>query len=412
MGVALRTDVRYNSVVIAARRLAAQPAPAAPSLEALSAAVDVLANEDINGLPTTALGEDLVALRRSIDRLEADFCRRLQRFDRGHGASAEGISTITWLRHNCNLASSDAVQRIGVAEHLGEIPGADEAFRAGQFGFRSASILARCAEQVGAAAVQDVAADLVQMAERLLPDQLRGVACHLRHCVDPDGSLADANDAHLRRWLSISETIDGICFIDGRLDAEGGAMVRTAHNALSTTGHDDRRSPKERRADALVELAARQLQSGELPQVAGQRPHLTVTTCDATLQRGPGSPGAALQWAGVIPAEVARRLACDAALTPMTVDATGTPLSVGRTRRTVPSALRRALVIRDRGCRFPGCDLPADWTDGHHLTHWADGGETRIDNLVLLCRRHHRYVHEQRWRLEGNPADELVAVPP
>jgi hypothetical protein len=78
----------------------------------------------------------------------------------------------------------------------------------------------------------------------------------------------------------------------------------------------------------------------------------------------------------------------------------------------VPSALRRALVIRDRGCRFPGCDLPADWTDGHHLTHWADGGETRLDNLVLLCRRHHRHVHEQRWRLEGNPAGELVAVPP
>jgi hypothetical protein len=385
--------------------------PAAASIEALGAAVDVLANEDINLLHSSALGEDLVALRGCIERLEAEFCRRLQRFDRAHGPAAEGLSAITWLRHNCNLAVSDAAQRVGVAEHLGAVTGAEEAFRDGRFGLRSAATLARCAEKVGAEVVAgDVGRDLLDAALRLHPDPLRHVALHLRHCADPDGALADANDDHARRWLSVSSSIDGIVFVDGRLDAEGGAVLRTALNALDSPG--DGRSPKERRADALVEMAWRQLQVSDHRHAGGQRPHLTLTSCDATLQRQPGSPGAALEWAGVIPAETARRLACDAALTPIAVDSGGAPLNVGRTRRTVPASLRRALVARDHGCRFPGCDLPPEWTDGHHITHWADGGETRLDNLVLLCRRHHRRVHEHRWRLEGNPSGELVAVPP
>jgi predicted restriction endonuclease len=78
----------------------------------------------------------------------------------------------------------------------------------------------------------------------------------------------------------------------------------------------------------------------------------------------------------------------------------------------ISGALRKALVVRDRGCRFPGCDRPPDWTDAHHIQHWADGGETRMENLLLLCRRHHRMVHEEGWRLGWGEQRELVAVPP
>ena len=91
---------------------------------------------------------------------------------------------------------------------------------------------------------------------------------------------------------------------------------------------------------------------------------------------------------------------------------TGEPLSVGRARRTVPPAMRRALALRDKGCRFPGCDRPVEWTDAHHVQHWADDGPTELANLVLLCRRCHRRVHEGRWRLECMEAGELVAAPP
>jgi 5-methylcytosine-specific restriction endonuclease McrA len=88
------------------------------------------------------------------------------------------------------------------------------------------------------------------------------------------------------------------------------------------------------------------------------------------------------------------------------------PLTVGRSTRTVPAAIRRALVVRDRGCRFPGCDRPPAWADAHHLVHWADGGETDLENLVLLCRPHHRIVHEQGWTLGRDDGGDFVVAPP
>jgi predicted restriction endonuclease len=84
----------------------------------------------------------------------------------------------------------------------------------------------------------------------------------------------------------------------------------------------------------------------------------------------------------------------------------------GQTSRSISGSQRKALVVRDKGCRFPGCDRPADWTDAHHLKHWADGGETVMDNLVLLCRRHHRKVHEEGWHLGITPDGEIAVVPP
>jgi hypothetical protein len=119
-----------------------------------------------------------------------------------------------------------------------------------------------------------------------------------------------------------------------------------------------------------------------------------------------------MRWAGAVVAETVRRLACDATASRVTVGPSGEPLDVGRAVRTIPPAMRRALVVRDGGCRFPGCDRPPEWTDGHHLRHWADGGETKLDNLVLLCRRHHRVVHEGRWRLSRGEDGRLVAQPP
>jgi predicted restriction endonuclease len=126
----------------------------------------------------------------------------------------------------------------------------------------------------------------------------------------------------------------------------------------------------------------------------------------ATLTGEPGSRAAELEWSQPIPAETARRIACDCALTPI-VD--GEPHGTGR---VVPGSMKRALVVRDKRCRFPGCDIPAAWTDAHHIRHWADGGPTKLWNLILLCRRHHRLVHEGRWQLVGAGDNQLQAVPP
>jgi len=140
--------------------------------------------------------------------------------------------------------------------------------------------------------------------------------------------------------------------------------VQTALNALSASAAGDQRHAWQRRADALVELARRQLDQGTLPEVAGERPHVTVTASIETLAATPGHPAGDLKAGLPIPAETARRLACDAALTRVLLSSDRQPLDVGRTTRTVPPAIRKALVIRDGGCRFPGCDRPPDCVEG------------------------------------------------
>lgn len=386
----------------------------ARSIAVLAAAVDAIDGELLDGLNAATLGEGLVALRRQIDRLEAAFCRRLRRFDGAQGAAAAGAtSTVAWLRDSCRMSGGGAAARVEVARRLDAVPGAEGALRGGEIGIRHASVLARCVGEVGPVRAGLEGPALLAAAGRVDPDELRRMTQHLRHAVDPAGALADANAEHRRRWLRLSPLSDGALVIDGRLDAEGGATVRAALGAFGAPHAGDERSARERRADALVELSRRQLQGGGLAGGAGGRPHLLVTVPMATLRAEAGAPAAELGGARApVTGETARRLACDAALSAVVVGEGGEPLNAGRTRRTVPPALRRALVVRDRHCRFPGCDRPPEWTDAHHLVHWVDWGKTRLPNLALLCRVHHRLVHEGGWQLEMKANGELRARAP
>jgi hypothetical protein len=376
----------------------------ASAADRLSDAVTAVATEDLSHHTDVALGEDLISIRHSLDRLEAEFGRRVRRFERLKGHLADGaVSIVSWVRYRCRLSAAGAAQRVEIARHLDDLPGAQDAFRAGEIGYGHAAALARTAAEVGPEVAGRMGGDLLHYARRLDPGRLRLVGRHLRHCVDPDGAHRDAQRDHERRYLHVSQTFDGVFVVDGLLDAEGGAVVRTAIDALTMPKSGDEASAAQRRADALVELATRQLGSGGLPSRGGQKPHLTVTVPVATLQRQPGAPGADLAWGGCLPAESALRIACDAALTVVEVDGAGQPLSVGRTKRTIPPAIRRALAVRDKGCRAEGCDRPIEWTDGHHDQHWAEGGPTALSNLVLLCRPHHRMVHKQQRVLRMRP---------
>src|ERR1700686_667640 len=367
----------------------------------LEAAVDARLSENIDNWTAAALGEDLIAQRRQIDRQEADSARKLRRFEELGGDEEDGASPLgSWLRNRCGLASGEAMKRVEVARQLPELPEAEERFRTGELGLSHAAVLARVVTEVGPGAARMASDTLLEAASRLDPTRLRIVGRHLRHCVDPDGALAAALKDHERGSLHLSQTFDGVYIIDGLLDAEGGATLRTALGALSHPVPGDMRSPAERRGDALVELAARQLQSGSLPTAHGQRPHLVLTASVDALAGSPRAMPAELALAGPVHAETARRIACDASSSTVTM-AGSDPLSVGREQRRIPAAGRRALAHRDRGCRFPGCDRPPEWTDGHHVTHWAHGGETSVPNVVLLCRLHHRRVHDEGWSLRA-----------
>ena len=198
--------------------------------------------------------------------------------------------------------------------------------------------------------------------------------------------------------------------LDGLLDAEGGAIITTALNALiGPPARDDSRTAGQRRADALVELA--RPKAGGSTDGAGPRPHLVIRASLETLAGTPGAGAGALDWGGTVPGETVRRLACDAALTRITGKGE-LDLEISRTTRTIPPATRRALAARDQGCVAPGCGRPPQWTDAHHLKHWVEGGETTMTNLVLLCRRHHRMVHEEGWALRHATGNQWLLTRP
>ena len=392
--------------------------------ERLQDAVDALVDEPVDSFSTHALGEDLIDLRRAIDRLEAEFLRRLDHFDRGHGAMAdEAGSTVSWVRDHCAMTWKAGAYRARLARTFAELPATLDSARSGRASLGNVTMIAQLANEVGVEQVAPLEHILVGAAETLDLAAMRTLSQAARIRLDPDGVLAEDNRAHERRWFECEQSYGGEWFLRGQLDAESGALVKAAIDALAHgLNPGETRSGSQRRADALVDMAATQLRCGDHRDVHGQRPHLTVTVSAATLA-GADAP-AELSGVGPIHPETARRIACDAVRTVVTVappgadDAAWTslrprmnPLSVGRATRTIPAPIRTALNLRDRGCRFPGCDRPPAWTDGHHIVHWPNG-PTEIDNLVSLCRPHHRAVHEEGWRIHINDGIAVVEPPP
>lgn len=365
-------------------------------------------------LPGEALAGELLALRALIDRLEGQFLRRLEAFDRRAGGLGDGAgSTATWLRTYCRLGGRDAAATVHCARRLADaLPATTGALAAGVISRRHVEVIVAAGADLPDDVVTTAETSLVEAATGLDPGQLRRVTGHWRHCVDAELARRDANAGHDRRFLHISATFQGLVAIDGLLDADAGAAVLTAITSLSAPQPGDTRRAAQRRADAPTDLARIALDSGALPDAGGDRPHLQVVLDLPTLRAQPGAPGADLDWAGPVTAETARRLACDATLSRIVTSGGSEILDVGRRTRVIPLAIRRALRVRDGGCVFPGCDRPPPWTDAHHIVHWGDGGPTDLDNLVLLCRRHHRTVHEHRWRITRAPDGGYTASPP
>jgi hypothetical protein len=395
-------------------------------LSELRHAAAAVAAVDPRSLPAAALGDTVVELRQVIDGLEGAWSALVAALD-GSGAIEGG--TAAWLRSACRLSPAAARTRVTLARRLADRPAAAEALSAGAISVDHARLVTTALDEladVDTGLAVEAEAPMLAAARRLDPARLRREIAHARWALAPEAA-ADADElAHRRRRLDVVTTFDGTVAVHGTLDPESGDTLLTALTALSgRAGPDDRRSPGQRRADALVELCRRQLDRGDLPALGGERPHLTVlvpltalpTTTTATAGSSPtagvraldsrrrpagaagalgvsGLVAAETVWGSVLGSETARRLACDASITRVVLDPDSQPLDVGRRTRLVPPAIRTALVVRDRGCTFPGCDRGPQWTDAHHLRHWSDGGPTSLDNLVLLCRQHHRAVHE------------------
>ena len=363
---------------------------------------------------STDLGEGLIQIREvGIDPLEAAFANGLRRFDRSGEFKADGaLSAVAWVRERCNLSAGAAAERVTVARQLETLPQIAKALAAGDVGFQHVALIARAAENVGSAPVQKEEHNLLKAAKTMDPGRFAAVAKGFEHRVDAAAALAEANHAYQRRYFHISEPQDGMVRLDGILDLEGGATLKTALSALMPPPtNDDVRTPGQRRVDALVDLARRPLDGSKLGTVGGQRPHLVITASAETLAGLPGAPPAEMAGVGPIPMETAQRHACDPTVSWLLGHGELESETASDAHRQIPAATRRALVARDRDCVFNGCHRPAIWCDGHHMVWWTRGGKTVLPNLALVCGRHHRMLHEDGWTLERRDG-RFVTIPP
>lgn len=401
----------YLFVVIAVPRSTSGSAPS--WLDTLNEGLAAAGAEELDMVSTAALGDRLVALCRCADLIQAEIGRALLHFETRGGPRHEGAaSTVAWLRTRGRVSGNDAAGMVCVARNLAELPETARALREGEIGYPHASVIAHCAEEMGGERMREAEPTLLQAAPHLDVRDLRHLARYLRECADPEGSLRDANRDHEASRVHLSQTLGGVFRLDGTLDAEAGAVLMTALNRHMQPIPGDRRRASQRRAAALVELCLRDLNGEPLPLVGGQRPHLHVTVPVETLRGEAGAPGGVLRWAGPVAGDLVRRLACDAVCTEVTVDAAGEPVSMGRPAQTITARMRRQLAARDHGCRFPGCDRPPEWTDAHHIVPRERRGPTTLRNLLLLCRVHHRCVHEGGWTLGWNRDGTVDARPP
>jgi hypothetical protein len=391
-------------------------AAAGPDVAALLMAVEAFCRRRKGGRAPARLAAELIHLRHGCDLLEVEFSETAAAFAATDAYDRQGsVTPIDWIRHNCQMSGHAAAERVCVGARLEDLPCSSEAVAAGSIGFAHLALMARTATAVKEAPTGAVFDEGLLLAKALDSSvgRFRHLCQHLRHVQDPAGFAAEQLQAYEARQLHLSSGEQGLLYIRGVLDPTGGAALRSALEPLARRGGvGDVRRREQRLADALVELAGHALDSGSLPNQVSRRAHLQVTSSLETLLGLAGAPAAELEFATPISARTVARLSCDCTLTRVLLGPDSAVIEVGRARRVVSGPTRRALDVRDRGCRWPGCDRPASWSAAHHLVHRAQGGTTELGNLVLLCHRHHRMVHEDGWQLVRTDDERLLTVPP
>ena len=365
-----------------------------------------------------ALSDEITRLAGHINAAQHRFLTLLAALIERDAWAGNGIkSPAHWLNYHCGIDLGAAREKVRVAKSLLTLPAIDEAFRAGTISYSKVRAMTRSATP-----------DNEQM---LLQVALHGTAQHVEQLVRKyrrAESLTDDRGDQSRyaaRELTCFFDDDGMLVLRGRMTPEDGAVFMKAMDAMVAAQNPPvvadenaatlpEKTFPQKRVDALLALAEQAmntideglqpLSSADKYQVVihiqggngrgiecgnedgGEHGHEQNCTIESGAHHLPLSPA------------TARRLCCDASLVPVLEDASGNVLNIGRKTRAIPPSIRRALQIRDHGCRFPGC-CESRFVDAHHVQHWCDGGETRLDNLVLLCRHHHRLLHQDGYKM-------------
>jgi hypothetical protein len=355
--------------------------------------------------PVEVAGEErrerMMRKRKAIDLMELSFAEDAAAFAVTDDYDELGfVSPIDWIRFNCHMTSGAAAASVAVGKTMDRLPRSVEAVSQGEIGLAHVTVMARTAE-----ALKDRFDErqLIEYAREHTPGKFHFYCQHARHAADPDGYASDEADQVQNRRLSVSNWIDGTMVLSGVLDAFGGAALRAALEPLAQrSGEHDRRERGQRLADALVELATG----------GPERAAIQVTSSVETLLGLAGAPAADAEFSLPISSKIIERLACDSNITRILLDSESAVIDVGRAKRVVSGPARRALNARDGCCRWPGCDRPPSLSAAHHVVHWVHGGTTDLDNLILLCFRHHWMVHEGKWQLVRADDGRMLAIPP
>lgn len=349
----------------------------------------------------------LAGLRELADAVECVFTEALGPFDaHGDGDTLHAArSTASWLRGALRMSPADAASRVQVARGTrGLLAAPMRTLGQGGITFEQVRAIERAVRCLPDPAKPDAVRILTDLAEQTDVAAVRSAGQRVRHLVDPDGALAQAENQFDRRYLHLSPLLDGMTAVDGLLDAEAATVLASALSPfLVPRGPDDHRSTAQRRADGLVDVARAAIDSDSLPELSSAAAQLQVVIPWSTITRAGPEPARLPDHpagAGWLTPPAAQRLLCDASVSRVLLDADSVPLDLGRSHRLFTRHQRRALALRDDGCRFPGCPLPARYTDAHHVLGWAAGGHTDLPNALLLCRHHHRKVHEGGWRIQ------------
>ena len=359
------------------------------------------------------LGDQIAELSAHLDAATARLLGLIREFDARGGWNTGFRSCAAWLSWRVGLDIGAARERVRVARALATLPLFAHALGSGELSYAKVRALTRVATP--------------ETEARLLAVGRAGTAAHVERIVRGwrrVGRQAEAREAarrHAGRALHVYQDEDGMVMVRGRLEPEVGELLVQALAAARETLYQRARAAErtrpadpsgdlstmaQRQADALGLLAETALHRGLDPGAPGDR-YQVVVHVDAAVLADPEQPGqSVLEEGSHVSAETSRRLACDASRVVMRHDEAGRVLEVGARTRTIPPTLRRALHHRDHGCRFPGCTVR--FGQGHHLRHWAQGGPTTLSNLALLCRRHHRAVHEEGYRVTREPDGALL----
>jgi hypothetical protein len=345
--------------------------------------------------------ERLRSKRHAMDLQELSFSHEAAEFAVTDAWDEDGsASAIDWIRFNCHMTGGAAANSVAVGEAMHRTPESVLALTEGEIGFAHLTAMARTADALEERFDET---PLLEKARENSPGKFHYICQHYRHAADAERYAAEQAEQVQQRRLKLSTWMDGSMLISGILDPIGGATLRTALEPLArkSGAHDDR--DRERRlADALVELAS----GGE------QKAQIQVTSSIETLLGLAGASAAEMEFSLPVSSKTVERLACDSSIARVLLDSESTVIDVGRSKRVVSEPGRRALKARDGSCRWPGCDRPASWTAAHHVVHWIHGGSTDLNNLILLCHRHHWMVHEGSWQLVRGDDGRMLTLPP